>query len=204
MQLPVEQEKKLVEKLTKGDDRAFHILYNAYAPTVFARIKRLLHNPEWVEEIHQDVFLKIWHARVKIDPNVPFKAIILRTTKSIVVDFYRKALRDKKMKEQLVQIASNFYVEDFFPTEDSELNVALKVAIDALPPQRKKIFCMIKLEGKKYLDVADELNISPSTVKDHMAKAMSYLKSELKGKHSNMLLSIFFFAIVEVFVSNNF
>lgn len=194
----LQDEKELIPRLRRGDHTAFQALYDLYAPSIYSRIKSLIHHPEWVEELHQDVFLKIWENRARLPEDVPFQAVLFRTARSIVIDFYRKALRDKQLQEQLVLIATEYYTTDIFSSEDSEINQALYQAVDKLPPQRKRVFSMIKLEGKKYEEVATELGLSLSTVKDHMAKAMAFLRTELAQKHRSLILLVFFMEMYRV------
>ncbi|MBE8721550.1 RNA polymerase sigma factor [Sphingobacterium pedocola] len=198
MPLTIQDDKDLLSRLKRGDHNAFQELYCQYAPVIYSRLKKLIHHQEWVEELHQEVFLKVWENRAKINDDVPFQAILFRTAKSLAIDFYRKAIRDKKMQEQLIDIVTEYYVSD--PSfEDSEINKSLYCAIEKLPPQRKRVFSLIKLEGKRYEEVAKELDISLSTVKDHMAKAMAFLRDELTKKQLSLLLSTFLMEIYKVF-----
>ncbi len=176
-------EKKLVLNLRRGDHIAFQTLYHFYSTFIYARLKALMHQQEWVEEIHQDVFLKIWEHRAGLNAEIPFKAILLRTAKSLSIDFYRKALRDKNMYNQLLDMASEYYESSIFEVDSSSMNEALFKAIEKLPPKRKQVFSLIKMEGKKYEDVAISLGISLSTVKDHMAKAMASLRIEMDKQY---------------------
>src|SRR5688572_19067644 len=68
----------------------------------------------------------------------------------------------------------------------------LNAAIDQLPPQRQKIFKLCRQEGKKYEEVAAELNISRNTVKEHMVLAVKSIK-EYVYRHADIELIITFF-----------
>jgi RNA polymerase sigma-70 factor (ECF subfamily) len=51
--------------------------------------------------------------------------------------------------------------------------------VDALPPERKKIFQMSRFEGLKYKEIADQLGLSVKTVEAQMGKALKTLRENL-------------------------
>lgn len=179
-------ETDLLMQLREGDVQAFDRLYERYAKDIFRRIKSLVQDQAITEELHQDVFMKVWENRAKL-PDVSFEAVLLRTAKSISIDFYRKAVRDRHMTERLITISTELYnqVEDLI--DFNETNDALKAAIAKLPPQRRKIFSTCKLEGKSYEEAAAEFGVSLSTVKDHMAKARQFIREEMARHHPTVL-----------------
>ena len=176
-------EKDLLLKLRAGDRDAFNRLYQHYSRPVFARLKSLVHEQAITEELHQDTFLKVWESRAFLNTEIPFQAILMRTAKSTAIDYYRKAVRDEKLKAQLISTATELYnhLDELIDFKDT--NTAINSAISKLPPQRLKIFTLIKLEGKSYEYAASEFGVSLSTVKDHMAKAMKFLRDEMAKEH---------------------
>lgn len=182
---PQTEEKDLLIRLRKGDEVAFAQLYHDHANMVFRRIKRLVHIHAVAEELSQDVFYQIWKQRGKIDASVSFQAIALRTAKSIAINFYQRAIREHHLKEQLAIKGST----DYNPVEEeidfNETRALLDAAIAKLPPQRQRVFMLCKIEGKSYEFVASELGVAVGTVKDHMAKAMRFIKKELTTQSRN-------------------
>lgn len=57
----------------------------------------------------------------------------------------------------------------------------LNAAIDKLPPQRKRVFTLFKLEEKSYNEISEELGIAPRTINEHIQKANEFLKNELNA-----------------------
>lgn len=189
-------EKDLVTRLCDGDEAAFSSLYLRYANLVFSRIKRLVHDHAASEELTQDVFFQIWTKRDRIDPTLSFKAILMQTAKGIAINFYKKAIREKEYRQQLISSGSAFHNEvedDIYFKETSHM---IEGAIAKLPPQRQRVFRLCKIEGKQYDEVASELGVSVGTIKDHMAKAMRFLKQEVVLKGENSFLGALFIALV--------
>lgn len=188
------EEKDLVARLCNGDEAAFSSLYLKYANLVFSRIKRLVHDHAAAEELTQDVFFQIWTKRDRFDPTLPFKAILMQTAKGIAINFYKKAIREARYREQLIASGSAHSNEVEEAVFFNETRKILEEAICKLPPQRLRVFTLCKIEGKRYEDVAAELGVSVGTIKDHMAKAMRFLKQEIMVKGESSLLSALFIA----------
>jgi RNA polymerase sigma-70 factor (family 1) len=130
------------------------------------------------EEILQDVFVKIWEKREMLDNQKSFRSFLYTIAKNLVVDLFRRAALDRRMLEKFIIDNTEFYnpfegIDD--PEEESKAIV--QTALDILPPQRKKIYMLVKLEGKSYGEVAELLGISTSTINDHVVKATKSLKA---------------------------
>src|SRR5690606_39825623 len=68
----------LLSQLRDGSLTAFNRIYTTYAPQLYKRLLRLLKDPEVVEEVLQDVFLKVWDKRGEIIPDRGFRTFIFR------------------------------------------------------------------------------------------------------------------------------
>jgi RNA polymerase sigma factor (sigma-70 family) len=187
----------LLARLKSGDEAAFAQLYRDTSAMVFYRIKRLVHVHEVAEELTQDVYFQIWNKRTQLNEEIPFVAIVMQTAKSIAINYYQRALREEQLLAKLVEGATAYHDpiiddQDFFETKE-----LLETIIAKLPPQRQKVFRMCKLEGKSYEDTATELQVSVGTIKDHMAKAMRFIKAEFfskKGDNPLYLILLYLFS----------
>lgn len=185
-------ERTLLHKLRKGDAYAFEQIYHLYKRRIAGNFLKLLKSDELVEELLQDLFLRVWTHRERIDSEQPFRAYLFRISENMVYDLYRTAARDKKMRERLTFTQSESYThveEMIFNEEQSEL---LSRAISLLPPRRQQIFRLSKIEGKSYKEISEILNISQSTVNDHLLKANRFLRdyiSENKDIATLLLVS---------------
>lgn len=65
------------------------------------------------------------------------------------------------------------------PLLRSELEQAVDAVLSRMPEQRRAVFCMCRLEGMRYKEIASALEISEHTVQNHMMKAIRYLAAEL-------------------------
>lgn len=170
-------ETELISLLKDGDRVVFAYMYQLYSQKIYSNLKRLLKDEEIAQEFLQDVFLKIWDKRAELAIHTSFHSYLYRIAENLVKDYFRKALRDKKLMEHLVVAASELYMdieEMYIGKEDQTL---LNKAIETLPPQRRKIFILCKLEGKSYDEVGQLLGISNSTINDHIVRATKTIRT---------------------------
>ena len=81
-------------------------------------------------------------------------------------------------------------------TEDAlnfqELKKAIQGKVDKMPEKRKKVFVMSRFEGRSNLEIANQLNISLSTVENHLNSALKALKQHLFTHDANLFLLFIF------------
>lgn len=169
-------EKELVASLKDGSKSAFEALYNQYKKRLAGNLFKLLKSDDLTLEILQDLFLKIWDTRAQIDPEKSFKSYLFKIASNMVMDYYRRAARDKVMRDKMIQASTELYShieEQLFRKENAEL---LQEAIDLMPPQRKRIYTLCKLEGKSYKEIEQILGINEKSINSHLFQANKFLK----------------------------
>ncbi len=189
-------EKYLLEQLIAGNEEAFKQLYFLYSERLYGNLLKLLKSEPVAQEILQDVFMKIWDHRQHIDTEKSFRSYLFRIAENRVCNFYKKASREKALLQQLASQSPAAYAhveEIIFSKEQKSF---LHNAIESLPPQRKQVFELCKVEGKSYDEVSSLLGISISTIIDHIVKANRFLREYcIKNKEliiPVLLISTFF------------
>jgi len=170
-------EKSLLLQLKNGDERAFEILYNNYKYRIAGNLFKLLKSDDLVKEVLQELFFRIWEVRTQIDPEKSFKSYLFRIAENLVHDYFRKVAKDKRLLTKMVASGSELYLhveEDLLSKEDAQ---KFQKAIDLMPPQRKMVFTLCKLEGKSYKEVEQIMGINAKTISSHMLQANRFLKT---------------------------
>lgn len=182
-------EKLLVKQLMAGNDKAFKKLFDTYRDDVYAYSKSMLKMKVLAEEIVQDVFLKIWQHRERLNSDLSFKSYVFTITRNLTFNLISKVANNRKLKEEVFYVSQKLHspIEDKITESDYEI---IKIqAIEQLPPKRKIIFEMSRNEGMSYDEISKELNISISTVKSQMSKALATIRDFLQ-KHGDVTLLI--------------
>ncbi|WP_138484373.1 RNA polymerase sigma factor [Dyadobacter bucti] len=181
----------LLQGLREGDEAAFAAIYRLCAPGLYHRLLRLLKNVAITEEILQDVFLKLWEHRTRIEPDRGFRTYLYRMADNRAIDAFRKISRDKNLQQELWASYISFCLpsEDVFIAKDDYQLIS--DAIDQLPPKRKQILIFCKLEDRSYQEVANLMGISVSTVSNQLVKAIKEIKAYViraAGRQSSSII----------------
>jgi RNA polymerase sigma-70 factor (ECF subfamily) len=170
----------LLHELQQGNECAFTDLYHLHSKTLYRKILRMVNDEEIAKELLQDLFMKLWENRAKVDTSKSFRSYIYTIAVNLVSDYFRKATKQKEVEAHLLEMAIGNYTDTVDVLESKENIQLINDVIDKLPPQRKKIFMLCKIDGKSYEEVSKELNISKSTIHDHMVKANHVIKDYLR------------------------
>jgi RNA polymerase sigma-70 factor (family 1) len=177
----------------RDSELAFAVLYKRYSGFLYTNIYRLTKDAFAAEEIIQEVFTRFWKRKDLIDPTQGIDNYLFISARNAVYDYQQKALKNKTLLAELQQAARSNYQDNREQTEQEfllEQLALLRRAIDTLPPQRKRVFELCKLEGKSYKQVCEELGLAMGTVKDHMAKGQRSIREYLTGQGEAALILI--------------
>lgn len=186
---------ELVKLLNKGDIVAFDTIYNQYCHRLYGFVFRYLKNREDAEEIVQEVFLKIWESRKKMDAFYSLDSFLFTVAYNSTITLLRKRVTEHKYLENLklrqtINATPNLIDEIQF----RELDEKVRSLLNRLTPRQQEIFRLSREEGLTHDAIAQKLNISSNTVKNHMVAALAFLKSELdNGLIINILFICLFF-----------
>ena len=171
---------QLTQKLKIGDLTAFNTLFYFFEPKVFAYSMKLTHNVEESKEAVQEVFLKIWERREWIDPQCNFDSFLFTIAKNLIYNRSKHRAYVFAYKEYLSLYGTR--TENF--TENTvdfnELDALIQAACRQLPPVRREIFRLSRIEGLSNSEIAEKLNTSTSNVKNHIYKAILFLKEKIR------------------------
>lgn len=171
---------ELLSLLKEGDMLAFDALYEKYCKRIFAFVVRYVKSETDAEEIVQEVFLKIWENKNKIDVYSSFESYIFTISYNSTISLIRKRVTEKKYIDYLknLQVA-----EDVFELTDevyyTELNGQIQSLLSELTPRQKEIFLLSREEGLTHDEIAKKLGISSNTVKNHIVTTLNFLRSKI-------------------------
>lgn len=186
------KEKKLVCDLMEGDCEAFDQLFRNYNKRIYYFSKSIIKSHEEAKDIVQDVFLKIWKNRASIDARFSFKSYLFTISYNIIVDTMRKRVTEQKFRDELIINALNEESVINEELEFKELNESYHKAVSELPPKRQQIYKLQRFESLSYQEIADKLDISVNTVRNHMTQAIRFLREKLG---ENTVLSLLFIVL---------
>lgn len=181
---------ELLTLLKEGDILAFDALYEKYCKRIFAFIIRYVKFEADAEEIVQEVFLKIWENRSKIDVYSSFESYIFTISYNSTISLLRKRVSEKKYIERLKTLQ---VTDSAFELTDevyyNELNSRIQSLLTELTPRQKEIFMLSRKDGLTHEEIAKKLGISSNTVKNHIVTTLNFLKSKIDN---GLIINAFF------------
>lgn len=190
----IKSNKDLLVLLRKGDMLAFDTIYERYCKRLYGFVLRYIKQEADAEEIVQEVFIKIWEARSRIDVYSSFESFIFTIAYNTTISLLRKRVNEKKYLEHLGSLQQfdngNEIIDEI---QFNELNEKVQSLLNELSPRQKEIFLLSREEGLTHDEIAKRLNISKNTVKNHMVTALLFLKSNIDSKLIINLLFIHLF-----------
>ncbi|WP_233268680.1 RNA polymerase sigma-70 factor [Cellulophaga sp. L1A9] len=168
-----------MKNLRKGDDEVFRLLYKQHYKKLCAYTYGLSKDKILSEDIVQNVFFNLWKNRKKIEITNSLNAYLFKACYNEFIDTYKKKQKKIDYLAEIRISAMDFFIEDTIETTNEVKITSIKKAIEKLPNKCKEVFIMIKIEGLKYKEVADNLKISIKTVEAHMSLALRKIKEQI-------------------------
>ncbi len=169
-------DKQLIRAIKSGDTKSFEKLFEKYYDKYFSFACALLHDAEAAEDVLQNVFLKIWFGRERLDENRSIENYLLVSVRNEIFDWLRLKYNQTVVHEGTVE------KEDASADIEASLDWAetsdkMDKIIRNMPPQRQRIFMMSRYSNMSAKEIADTLDLSVRTVERHIYLALKDLKS---------------------------
>lgn len=193
----MEKDFLFVEKLKKGDYNAYTLLMNNYYKNLCGYANLFTKDPSMSEDIVQNVFVKLWVYRKKIDPNIPIKRYLHKSVYNEFIDQYRKNKSVISLEEKHLRTINTIIDDNSFDIE--KLMTRVNNEIEKLPEKCKKVFILNKKEGLTHDEIAEYLQISKKTVEGHITRAFKILNQKLGKKIKSILIILFDFKLTNSF-----
>ncbi|WP_372932761.1 RNA polymerase sigma factor [Mariniphaga sediminis] len=189
---PGENEILLLKALKKGDAKAFDELFSQYGIRIYHFTYGYLKSKEDAEEVVQEVFLRIWRNRKSIKPELSFKAYLFKIAWHFILEYFERASRQQVYKDQLIEESIQFTSGN-----EDRLNYQLLLEkvdqlIEQLPSRQKEILIKRRKEDIPVKEIAEQLEIAPKTVENHLTEALKTIRKKLGEDNISAML---FFAL---------
>lgn len=169
----------LLKRIAENDEDAFCMIFERYKHRFYGAALKMTRSPELAEEIVQEVFLTLWLHRASLAAVKNPESYLFTIVYNAISQQFRKIAREKTARQK----ASAEWTVSECSTEqimvEKEHRHLLQNIIRELPTQQQLIYKLSKQEGLNREQIATQLRISPNTVKNHLLKAMKYIRANL-------------------------
>lgn len=185
-------EKHLFNLVASGNEKAFETLFNLFISRLNPFIIKLTRSELAAQEVIQETFIRVWLNRDKLDTIDNPGGWLYKVASNECYTWLRKsALNDKFSQAITSEPAPGNTTHEWLDVK--ELNRLVDKAVDQLPPQRKKIYQLSRNQGKTIPEIADQLQLSPNTVKNALVLSLKSIREYLaqSGITLSVLLLLF-------------
>lgn len=185
-------ERQLLLQISTGDEQAFSMLVNMYSGLLFTYLVKLTKDRDIASDVVQDIFTQLWLTRESLKGVESFRSWLFVISRHHAVRMLKNIDRENRKRQEWHELTQtslvNPEVRDQASLKDAYDNL-VKNAIDRLPPQQKKVWILARLEGKKYAEIAQEMNISRETVKKYLQIASSSIVDYIRNYGLHIIIA---------------
>ena len=176
-------ENRLLKLASIGDQQAFTELFLLYKHQLYGFALRLTQSPELAQDITQDVFLKLWKDRSNLEQIENFGGYIFKLAQNQAINAFKRMANETLILSKIKKATDIYEVGTERALEYKDAQNLINDVVTKLPPQQKLIYKLSREDGLKHIEIASQLKISPSTVKNHLTLALRAIREYL---HSNL------------------
>lgn len=174
----------VIKKISKGDEKAFALLYDAYYTYLNSVALCYIFNRTEANEVVNDVFLHVWNKRETL--MYPIHTYLTRSVQNGCLNKLRSSQTQERVlsehKEQLLRFQEEYILSTPTPMqylETQEVEQQVRSAVNLLPEKCRIIFEDHFYHGKSPEEIAQSLNLSINTVRVQLKNALDKLKITL-------------------------
>jgi RNA polymerase sigma-70 factor (ECF subfamily) len=176
---------RLMQLISRGDTAALEKLIERHQTLVLGTVARMLGSNSEVDDIAQQVFVRVWKSAARYVPRAKFTTWLLKITRNLVFNELRRSKRHAHVPMQTEPEAEDIPIKDeAVQTPDAslleaELQQAIESAITELPESQRMAVVLRRYEDLSYEQIADILDLSVPAVKSLLFRARTELRARL-------------------------
>ncbi len=187
MKSQVSADQQLVERVQRGDKRAFDLLVLKYQHKIVGLVSRYLRDQDEVQDVTQEAFIKAYRALPRFRGDSQFYTwlyrIAINTAKNYLVSRARRP-PDSDIDASSGEFQDNSAVlRDIKNPENelatSQLEAVIYQAIDDLPDELKVAVTLREFEGLSYEEIAEVMECPVGTVRSRIFRAREAIEKKI-------------------------
>ncbi len=171
---------ELINQILNGNRNAFAFLVNRYQKLVVHITGRLIQRQEEVEDVCQDVFLKVYQNLGKYRNECKLSTWIATIAYNTSINYLRKFKKGEEVNPDDSAIMHNLTDFKSDNYEQTDLHRYIREQIENLPVQYRTVLTLFHLEDFSYQEIEQITGMPEGTVKSYLFRAKAILKEKLK------------------------
>ncbi|MBN8824555.1 MULTISPECIES: RNA polymerase sigma-70 factor [unclassified Spirosoma] len=169
----------LLVYLRTGDELAFRAIYQRYWKKLYSIALRKVESVEIVEEIVQDIFLKLWERRDNLRVE-HLEAYLFTAVRYAIINHIKATIIHEKYADYIVDLSSEAVNTTDEQLKLNELMSVVERQLNDLPDKTQQIFRLNRLEHHSIKEISSRLKVPERTVEYHLSQAIKTLRVYLR------------------------
>lgn len=175
-------ERELFRRIAEGEESAFRECYHRYGRLLFPFLLRLTRSESLTEDLIQETLLRVWLRRDQLTEVGYPRAWIYRIASNLALNWMeRQGVRERAL-ERVGETAEAGTMENDPHTTLTvrAIREVVAAAMAELPERRRLIYRLHRVEGLKMAEIAEQLGVSESTVKNTVMVATRFIREQVE------------------------
>jgi RNA polymerase sigma-70 factor (ECF subfamily) len=172
---------KLLQGFKKADVNALDLLFDAYYEWVADFACRIIHDEHFAQDLALEAFEQVWAKRDTFEEEWQIRGLLFVYVRNRAYNY----LETLRYKNTIVGISDNIVrsMQDTAPGIDewhyADSIAKIRKIVEQLPDKQKEVFYLYYNEGKSPNEIAEQMGITPSTVRTQKQKVLEQIRKEL-------------------------
>lgn len=178
-----------IRRFIDGDSSAFERFHSMYDKQLYLQAYKYTKSRFIADEIVQEVFIKLWSNRKKIQPGRNIEAYLYSMVRNQALNYIRDTIKHEDLSAELWKDVLRAGEQSDHEIISKEYNGILDKILEQVPAQRRSIYLLSRKKGLSNREIANQLGIAKATVENQLWKTLQFIKKHLEP-HIDITLTI--------------
>ena len=170
---------EMLHALAMGEEKAFDFFFRTYYPALCVFANSYIRSEEEARDLVQECFVKLWENHAMMQKEDHIQSFLYTVVRNRCIDRIRRKKVESARRSGYEYLAEHWSGEELNEVARTETLRRIVEAAEMLPQKIKRVFKMHYMEGKNYHQIAEELQVSPKTVRNQKLRALVLLRNRL-------------------------
>ena len=174
------RDKELVTHFKEGSQLAFEELYTRYKDRLMYFCRRSMKDETSSEDIVHDIFLQLLETSDGLNPELPFWGYLQTLAQNRILNEFRKFDVHSRFVQYVLMNEKDATNQTENIIIDKDYEKLLNEVIESLSPRQKEIYQLTRIQGLTHKEIAELMQISVETVREHVYISLKKIKKYLR------------------------
>ena len=187
---------RVSKRASNSPDDRFEAIFRDYFSPLCGFSNTYVGDLSTAKDIVHEAFISFWEKFDALPADTNYKSYLYTAVRNRSLNY----LRDKKPHEDIDEVNATTISSETAGLIELELADQIELCLNELPEKCREIFELSRMEGLKYREIAEQLNISIKTVENQMSKALRILKNGLSDYLTILLIlfSVYVLSLIHI------